>query len=153
MAMEGLKTCSVPECIAPLSGYTNLCNTHRTPGAIIRIGKSTMVITTWYAEHANECGVILLNDFALGDLFGGQVGFEKKLARQGFVNVRLLLTPTELEEAKAPQAGKRVGNWSGPWNTQYAWESRAGHQNDPSEDVQSTRPIADPTDLSDLPDF
>jgi hypothetical protein len=125
MAMEGLTKCAVPQCIAPAGEYNNLCDDHRVPGAIARIGKSTMVITTWYAEHAGEHGVIVLNDFALGDLFGGQVGFETKLAKQGFVNVRILRTPEELEATKLPKSGKKAGNWSGPWRTRYAWETGA----------------------------
>jgi hypothetical protein len=125
MAMEGRTKCAVPQCIAPAGEYNNLCDDHCVPGAIARVGKSTMVITTWYAEHAGEHGVFVLNDFALGDLFGGQVGFETKLAKQGFVNVRLLRTPKDLEAVTLPMSGKKPGSWSGPWRMQYAWETVA----------------------------
>ena len=128
MAMEGLTKCSVPECMAPVAGYTNLCDTHRVPGAILRIGTSTMVITSWYVEHENEYALILLNDWALGSHFGGAEGFETKLRTQGFVNVRLLRTPTELEEARTPQSDKKAGSWSGPWLTRYAWETGADQE-------------------------
>jgi hypothetical protein len=95
-----------------------------------------MVITSWYAEHAGEYGVIFLNDWALGSHFGGAEGFETKLRNQGFVNVRLLLTPTELEEAKASQSGKTAGNWSGPWRTRYTWEAGADQANDNPEGLE-----------------
>jgi hypothetical protein len=88
----------------------------------VRVGGSTMVITAWYAEHGDEAGVILLNDWALGAHFGGGAGFEGKLRKQGFVNVRNLATPEEVEAAKRPALGKKVGGWAGPWKTQYSWE-------------------------------
>jgi hypothetical protein len=120
----------------PAGEHNNLCDDRRVPGAIARIGKSTMVITTWYAEHAGEHGLILLNDFAFGDLFGGRVGFETKLAQQGFVNVRLLRTPAELETAKIPKLGNEAGNWSGPWLGRYPWESGADEEDDNTERLE-----------------
>jgi hypothetical protein len=89
---------------------------------VIKHGNSTVVVTAWYGEHANEAGVILLNDYALGDLFGGEAGFKAKLGQQGFVKVRILRTPEELEAAKV-QVAKAPGKWSGPWLTEYARES------------------------------
>ena len=73
-------------------------------------------------EHEHEYGIVFLNDFAAGDLFGGRAGFEAKLRKQGFVNVNLLRTQEELAAAKAPAEGKKVGDWGGPWKTQYPWE-------------------------------
>jgi hypothetical protein len=102
MAIDGNTTCAVPGCGAPISGPNNLCEEHRLPDLNVRVGASTMVITAWYAEHGEDAGVILLNDLALGELFGGGVGFEAKLRAQGFVNVRNLATPKELEAAKKP---------------------------------------------------
>jgi len=87
-----------------------------------RVGRSTMVITAWYAEHGDEAGVILLNDWALGAHFGGGAGFEGKLREQGFVNVRNLATPEEVEKAKRPAQGKKLSGWAGPWKTQYPFE-------------------------------
>jgi hypothetical protein len=136
MAMDGVTKCAVPHCIAPIFEFNNLCDDHLVPGAVIRVGKSTMVITCWFAQHADECGVILINDFALGDLFGGQVGFEMKLAEQGFFNVRLLRTPAELEAAKLPKSGKKVGEWSGPWLTRYPWENGADEEDDNPEGLE-----------------
>jgi len=122
MPMKDRTTCAVPECGGRISGCSNLCDQHRIPGAIVRMGDSTMVITAWAVEHGGECGIVFLNDFAAGDLFGGRAGFEAKLKEQGFVNVRLLRTPQEVEAAKPPAEGKRVGDWGGPWKTKYPWE-------------------------------
>jgi hypothetical protein len=91
----------------------------------IKHGSSTGVVTAWYAEHSTERGIILLNDYALGDLFGGASGFKAKLEQQGFTKIRNLRTPEELETAKA-QIAKSPGSWSGPWLTEYPWE--ASHQ-------------------------
>lgn len=122
MAIDGNTTCAVLGCGAPISGPNNLCYEHRLPGMGVRVGGSTMVITTWYAEHGDEAGVILLNDWALGAHFGGGAGFEGKLRKQGFVNVRNLTMPEEVEAAKRPAHRRKVGGWVGPWKTQYSWE-------------------------------
>jgi hypothetical protein len=106
----------------PISGANNLCDEHRLPGMAFRLGKSTAVITAWYAERGDECGLILLNDWALGAHFAGREGFEAKLAAQGFTAVRNIGTPEELEAARQPAGGKRIGDWSGSWKTKYPWE-------------------------------
>lgn len=136
MAIEGVTKCAVPECTAPLSGPNNLCDGHRLQGLIIRQGKSTIVITAWYAERGDEAGVILLNDFALGDLFEGRRGFEVKLRDQGFYNVRLICTTAELKAARLPKSGKIVGDWSGPWRTQYDWEIGPDEDDDNPENLE-----------------
>lgn len=123
MPVERNTTCAVPACGAPTSGPNNLCEEHRLPGMAVRVGGSTMVITAWYAEHGDEAGVILLNDLALGEIFGGGAGFEAKLREQGFDNVRNLATLEELGATKRPVQGKKAGGWAGPWKTQYAWEA------------------------------
>jgi hypothetical protein len=74
------------------------------------------------AEHGDEVGIIVLNDWALGDLFGGREGFETELAKQGLTNVRNIATPGELEAAKYPTQGKKAGDWGGIWRTKYPWE-------------------------------
>jgi len=93
----------------------------------VRVGNSTMVVTAWYAERKNEYGLILCNDFALGDLFGGAERFVARLAAQGFGNVRAMATPEELRPAMDPLAhvGKIEGAWSGPWQTEYPWMAQA----------------------------
>jgi hypothetical protein len=113
---------AVVDCAGPISGPNNLCNHHRLPGPIVQVDDSTMMITAWVAEHGDEVGIILLNDFALGDCFGGREGFEAELAVQGFSNVRNIATSKELEAAKYPTLGKKAGDWGGPWRTRYAWE-------------------------------
>ncbi|HWY59905.1 MAG TPA: hypothetical protein VNZ03_35915 [Terriglobales bacterium] len=123
--MEGRTICAVPECGAPISGDGNLCDQHRIPGGIVRVGASTMVITAWAAEHGDECGIVLLNDFTLGARFNGAEGFLAKLQEQGLVNVHLLRTPEDLAAAKSQAEGKRVGAWSGSWHAEYPWQEGA----------------------------
>ena len=64
-----------------------------------------MVVTIWVAEHEGEVGIILLNDYVLGDLFGGQAGFEAELAKQGFTNVRNMESPLQFERERAKRRG------------------------------------------------
>jgi hypothetical protein len=118
MPMKCRTKCAVPACGAPISGYSNLCKVHMVPGAIVRLGSSTMIITSWLAQHGQEQGLIALNDFALGDRFRGAVGFLAKLREQGFTNVQNLATPEELEAARS----KKHASWSGPWRARYPWQ-------------------------------
>src|SRR5271156_3559637 len=121
MAVEGNAKCAVGGCNLPISGASNLCSKHRLPGVAARTGNSSMVITIWAVEHEDLAGAIFLNDWALGRHFGGSTGFEERLRRQGFTNVRNIRTPEELELAKRLAAGKKLGIW-GPWEPTYPWE-------------------------------
>jgi hypothetical protein len=47
MPIKDRTTCAVRECDAPISGYSNLCDSHRIPGAIVRMGDNTMIIAAW----------------------------------------------------------------------------------------------------------
>jgi hypothetical protein len=122
---QGSAPCAVHQCKAPISGPGYLCDEHRLPGMVVSVNNITFVMTTWAVEHGDESGIIILNDFALGDLFAGRAGFEKRLREQGFTGIRLIRTPEELESAKQPVDGKKLGVWSGPWNMQYPWETGA----------------------------
>jgi len=84
MPMQGGTACAVQGCTMPIAGSNNLCDAHRLPGMAVRVGDSTMIITVWAAEHGDEVGVILLNDWALGTHFGGGAGFQAQLAGQAF---------------------------------------------------------------------
>jgi len=120
MSMKGISECCVRGCSGSVEDYYNLCVNHRLPGVKVAHSGSTMVITMWTAEHGGETGFILLNDYALGDLFGGRNGFMARLAQQGFIRVRNIVSPEQLDREKA-----RVGlaaTWSGPWLTVYPWE-------------------------------
>jgi hypothetical protein len=121
MSMTSNEKCAVHGCTLPTSRPNNLCAKHRLPGAVVKVSDSDryFVITAWAARHGNEEGVILLNDFALGDLFGGHAGFEKQLLDQGFVGVRNI--PTE-EELRSITSNTRAARWSGPWLSHYPWE-------------------------------
>lgn len=121
--MEGVTVCAVKGCGLPISEPSNLCDKHCVPGGVVRIGKSSIVITAWRVKHGDEMGIIFLNDWALGNLFGGSEGFEAQLKRQGFREVKSLRTPSELETAERLANGGRPARWSGPWLTVYPWES------------------------------
>lgn len=122
MAFTDRTTCAVQRCGLPVGGYGNLCEEHEVPGAIVRIGNGTGIITCWYVERGLEAAIVVLNDFALGDLFGGRTGFEEKLRKQGFSTVRLLSTLLELDDARKENGSKRLASWGGPWRIRYPWE-------------------------------
>ena len=62
-----------------------------------------------------------MNDFTLGDFFGGSQGFMSKLKQQGFSAIEALGGPTDLAKAKLKVA-QAPGNWTGPWSEEYPWE-------------------------------
>jgi hypothetical protein len=122
MAFEGQAECAVPGCNGPCSEWSNLCERHRVGGVVVENVAGSGVVTLWYAEHNNQFGLILLSDWALGFHFGGAAGFKARLEQQGFANIRNLMTLEECESSCA-RAGSALGNWSGPWRTEYPWES------------------------------
>jgi hypothetical protein len=117
--MKGCTGCAVPGCANEPHDYANLCDLHRQPGMALEAPDgSTMVITCWLACHGTETGIVLLNDYALGDLHGGAEGFRAQLQAQGFTGIRLLTTVEEVDAAKQ----KVLASWSGPWLPEYPWE-------------------------------
>ena len=122
MAFADRTACAVKECGLPAAEFGNLCEEHEVPGAMVQDNNATGIITFWFVERGREAAVIVLNDFALGDLFAGRKGFEERLRRQGFGTVRLLNTPAELDDAKRQNGGKRLASWGGPWRSRYPWE-------------------------------
>src|SRR2546423_6727765 len=98
MAMKGLTRCAVPQCTLQISGFNNLCKEHAVPGMEISWHDSTMILTFWYAERDNETGIIIMDDWAIGECFSGRAGFEAKLAKQGFVRVRCLESSEEVDD-------------------------------------------------------
>lgn len=121
MAFEGVTKCAVPSCKKPCSQVANLCEKHQVSGAVYQGKNGTCVVTCWYTEHDGKRGIIMMNDFALGDLFGGAEGFRVELKQQGFTAIRNLTTPEEFASAKA-EIAKAAGRWSGPWMTEYPWQ-------------------------------
>jgi hypothetical protein len=106
MVIDGNTTCAVPGCGAHISGPNNLrgapASRHERPRGRQHGGDRSLV------RRALRRGrVILLNDLALGEIFGG-AGFEAKLHEQAFVNVRNLATPEELEAAAKPAEDTKV---------------------------------------------
>jgi hypothetical protein len=122
MSINGRVTCAVDGCTTPIWGPNNLCDYHRLPGGIVR---GSMIVTIWSVEHEGEVGVIYLNDWALGHHFGGRAGFEDQLRKQGFRNIRNLSSFEEMQGAKTTPQAKKIGNWSGPWLTEYPWSDAA----------------------------
>lgn len=121
MAFKNVTKCAVPFCQEPCCCPGNLCEKHRVSGAVYQGKNGTCVVTCWYTEHDGKRGIILMNDFALGDLFGGAEGFRVELKLQGFTAIRNLATPEEFASAKA-EVAKAPGSWSGPWLTEYSWQ-------------------------------
>lgn len=123
MNSETKSKCAVRACAETAASIGNLCDQHQVPGVVFESSSSnrTYVVTSWYAEHEGTRGIVVLNDFALGDLFGGEEGFRAELMLQGFTAIRLLATPEEFEDAKE-MVRMAPGRWSGPWSTRYSWE-------------------------------
>lgn len=144
--MKGQTRCAVNDCTNPITGANNLCEQHRLPGftvgghgdgqgAVAEFEdhdlsqyENTMIVTAWYAEHWDEWGIIYLCDWKLGVDFAGREGFERRLQKQGFTNVRNL-TPAELDAiqhnaqtSKGRVNGKKMAGWGGPWLPEYPWE-------------------------------
>ncbi len=122
MGLGPRSKCAVRACAEVTASIGNLCNRHRVPGVVFESPNRTFVITSWYAEHEGTRGIVVLNDFALGDLFGGQEPFRAELMRQGFTAIHLLATPEEFADAKE-KVLVAPGRWSGPWSKQYPWET------------------------------
>jgi hypothetical protein len=137
MAPLDATMCAVKDCGNPIWGPNNLCDCHRLPGIVVLCADGSLVVTMWVAEHDGEFGVIIMDDFGIGDLFGGEAGFKARLAKQGFTNVMLLETPEEINAANEsmwePETGKKVGKWAGPWLPRYPWEGRRTPKGKPQE--------------------
>jgi hypothetical protein len=122
MALQDVNECAVRGCGRPCYDEANLCRCHFVPGVVVVVGHGTCVVSAWYTERAKLSGLVVMNDFALGDLFGGASGFKAKLEQQGFAGVRILHTPEELKAARV-RIASTPGGWSGPWQIEYPWES------------------------------
>jgi hypothetical protein len=122
MAFQNQNECTVPECNGQCSEGTNLCERHRVKEVVIGNEAGSGALTIWYAEHDNQFGLIVLNDSALESQFGGAAGFEARLMQQGFTNVKNTMTQEKFDFTSL-YATTGPGNWSGPWSTEYPWES------------------------------
>jgi hypothetical protein len=122
MAFNGQGECAVPECNDRCLEGTNLCGRHKVGGVVVENDDGSGVVTIWYAEHDNQFGLIVLNDSALESQFGGAAGFEARLMQQGFTNVKNTMTQEKFDFTSL-YATTGPGNWSGPWSTEYPWES------------------------------
>lgn len=57
----------------------HLCNKHALPGMVVECGRDKFVISTWLVQRKRRKLLVTMNDFTLGDFFGGREGFERKL--------------------------------------------------------------------------
>jgi hypothetical protein len=90
----------------------HLCDMHASPGTVVEIRGRKFVIGTWLVEREGRMRLITINDFALGDLFGGREAFEKRLQTQGYKIHDLISRPEHLETAQRRNPGLRFTLWS-----------------------------------------
>jgi hypothetical protein len=78
---------------------------------VVGRGTRTFVISTWLVQRRNALRLITLNDYALGDLFGGRAGFESQLANQGYRVLGLISSLEELEATQLRHPGLQMTPW------------------------------------------
>jgi hypothetical protein len=74
----------------------HLCFNHAISGMVVEVGTSLFVIGAWLVRKRNASRLITLNDYTLGNLFGGRAGFEARLANQGYRVLGLISSLDEL---------------------------------------------------------
>lgn len=108
-AQSGNK-CVVVECHRDATFH--LCKRHAIPGMIVENEGGSFVTSFWLVERAGQMRLITLNDYALGDLFGGQQEFEHWLSVQGYKVHGLISSGEELKSTKQLYPGLRITSWS-----------------------------------------
>ena len=93
-------------------GRVQRCFHHAVAGMVVEAGTRTFVIGTWLVERRNALRLITLNDYALGELFGGCAGFESQLANQGYRVLGLISSLEELEATQLRHPGLQMTPWS-----------------------------------------
>jgi hypothetical protein len=88
--------------------------------AVLRIHNSNLLRLALSNREAERviCVGSALADIPTMTNLASKKSFAAKLTEQGF-NVPNIGTPEELEQAKHPPGGKVMGDWGGPWQTQY----------------------------------
>lgn len=92
---EGLhRTCCVVGC-GRAAAY-NLCPEHAFPGRVVQVARdgnfSHFVIGSWVVKRKGERHMLLLNDFALGDIFGARAQAERYLAENSYTVLEFIAT-------------------------------------------------------------
>jgi hypothetical protein len=90
----------------------HLCDAHALPGSVVEVRGRKFVIGTWLVEREGRMRLITMNDYTLGNLFGGREAFEKRLQAQGYKIHYLISRPEQLETAKRRNPGLRITLWS-----------------------------------------
>lgn len=103
--------CVVQGCCQASSFH--LCKKHAVPGMVVQMGnRDNYVVSVWLVEREGQMRLISMNDYALGDLFGGRDAFEKRLREQGYKIHELISRREQLETAKRQNPGLRFTLWS-----------------------------------------
>jgi hypothetical protein len=90
----------------------HLCEQHGVPGLAMEINGDGFVVSSWFVERGGQMRIIPLNDYALGDLFGGRQAFEDRLGAQSYKVHRLISSHEEMEATKKQYPGLRATIWS-----------------------------------------
>jgi hypothetical protein len=80
----------------------------------VKIGNAGkyVVVSLWLVEREGQMRLISMNDYTLGNLFGGREAFEKRLGEQGYEIHHLISRLEQLKTAKSRNPGLRVTLWS-----------------------------------------
>lgn len=62
MVFTDQDACAAPECGPPCSECANLCMRQCAAGVVVCFNSGRGIVTTWYAEHEDESGLILVNN-------------------------------------------------------------------------------------------
>jgi hypothetical protein len=89
----------------------HLCEQHAVPGTVVEVNGEGFVVSDWLAERAGQMCVIRVNDFALGDLYGGRQELEHQLSVQGYKVHGLISSEEEMEAAKKRYPGLQITRW------------------------------------------
>lgn len=104
------RVCVVKGCGQPSAFH--LCEKHALPGAVMEFQGQKFVISTWLVEREGKMRVISLNDYGLGDLFGGREAFERRLVEQGYHIHHLISQPDQLDTTRRQNPGLPFTVWS-----------------------------------------
>lgn len=101
--------CVVQEC-GQRSTF-HLCKNHALPGMVAESEDRKFVISTWLVEREGRKCLITLNDYALGDLFGGREAFEQQLRDEGYGIRHLVSRVRDLVDIKRRDPDIPMGPW------------------------------------------
>jgi len=101
--------CVVPGCNRDATYH--LCEQHAVTGRVVEVNGEGFVVSSWLVERAGQMCIIRVNDFALGDLYGGRQELEHQLSVQGYKVHALISSEEELEATKEHYPGLQITRW------------------------------------------